>query len=326
MAAFSTAMKRTEIVEKVRDTVAKAGFILSNPSEIYGISFDFIARNDDTLIVVKVLKNVDSLSKESANGLKVFSNVLDASPIVIGERSISRTLDDGVLYMRYGISIMNPGTLEDYLLEGLPPLVYSSPGGCYVHLDGKTLRTLRERHGLSLGGMADIAKVSKRTIQMYEEGMSASVETACLLEDFFDVPLVKPLEVLVKRFEMEFMTDPDNEPTPLEKEIFRDFVSMGYDVFPISHFPFSAFSQQVDRKRNIIMTGVEKDDRVLKKKARMVTNLSEVTGKRSVFIVKKTLRKECVEGMPIIERRELKKVSGAGELLELIIERAYGED
>jgi putative transcriptional regulator len=161
---------------------------------------------------------------------------------------------------------------------------------------------------------------------MYEEGMSASVETACLLEEFFEEPLVKPLEVLLKEFETEMKAPLTADLPPLEKEIFSFLKSVGYDVFPVDHFPFSAMSQQSDLKKNIIMTGVEKDDRMLMKKARMVSSLTEITGKRSVFIVKRTVRAENLEGMPIIKRKELKCLSDAEELLELIIERTETSD
>jgi len=227
-----------------------------------------------------------------------------------------------VLYMRYGIPILTLDTLTDLILEDLPPLIFSAPGGYYVNLDGEMLRSLREKRGLSLGSMAEIARVSKRAIRMYEEGMNASVETACLLEEFFDEPLVKPMEVLLKDFETDIMSSWLEDLPSLEKEIFNYLASAGYDVFPIHHFPFNALSQQSDSKRNVIMTGVEMDERLLKKKARMVSNLSEVTGKRSVFIVKRTVTRECVEGMPLLKRKELKHMSDAEELLELIIERS----
>src|SRR5436309_587246 len=80
-------MKRDRVLEETRRGLAKTGFFLSRPHGERGLCFDFVARRDDTLVIVKVLQNVDALNKETAHELLEVARILEASPLVVGERS-----------------------------------------------------------------------------------------------------------------------------------------------------------------------------------------------------------------------------------------------
>ncbi|MGI0148823.1 MAG: transcriptional regulator, partial [Thermoplasmata archaeon] len=187
-------MKRDRILEETRKALAKTGFFLSRPHGERGLCFDLVARRDDTLLLVKVFQNVDALSKETAHELKVIGQTLEGSPLVIGERSGTGPLEDGVIYSRFGVPILCRSTLLEFLEEGIPPFLFSAPGGLYVRLDTAALRRLRDERGLSLGALAEIAGVSRRTIQMYLEGMAATVDVAMRLEDVLSESLALPVD------------------------------------------------------------------------------------------------------------------------------------
>src|SRR2546428_5942209 len=104
------------------------------------------------------------------------------------------SLEVGVIYPRFGVSILSRRTLGEFLEEGIPPFLYSPPGGLYVRLDADALRRLREERQVSPGTLADIAGVTRRPIQMYLEGMSATMEVAMRLEEFLNEPLVVPVD------------------------------------------------------------------------------------------------------------------------------------
>src|SRR5213594_75087 len=80
-------MKRDRVLEETRRGLAKTGFFLSRPHGERGLCFDFVARRDDTLLIVKILQNVDALNKETAHELLEVARILEASPLVVGERS-----------------------------------------------------------------------------------------------------------------------------------------------------------------------------------------------------------------------------------------------
>ena len=50
------------------------------------------------------------------------------------------------------------------------------------------MKRLREERSISLGTLAEIAGVSRRTIQMYENGMGAMIDVAIRLEEFSTSP------------------------------------------------------------------------------------------------------------------------------------------
>src|SRR5207237_10636915 len=118
------------------------------------------------------------------------------APLVVWDRRGAVLLEDGFIYSRFGVPILCRSTLLDFLEEVVPPFLFSAPGGLYVRLDATALRRLRDERGLSLGALAEMAGVSRRTIQMYLEGMGATLDVARRLDDFLKEPLGLPADPL----------------------------------------------------------------------------------------------------------------------------------
>ena len=222
-------MRRDELIGSVRRILARSGFYVSRPLGMKGISFDIVARCDTKLLIIKVLSNVDAFSKESANEMSVLAEALGGSPLLIGERSGAGNIDENIVYSRFGVPIISLITLSDYLLEGVPPFIFAAPGGLYVRLDSDLLRKIREEKNISLGTLAEIAGVSRRTIQMYEAGMGAMIDAAIRLEEFLDIPIVTPVDPFtpapkVKYKEQGGKNGPNEVNDKNDKDIFGDEV------------------------------------------------------------------------------------------------------
>ena len=187
-------MGRNDLINTTRAILAKAGFDVSSALSLRGICFDVVARLDDRVLIIKVLSNIDAFSKDNAEELKTLADALGATPIVIGERSSSGSLEAGIVYSRFNISIISNDTLADLLLEDAPPFIFAAPGGLYVKLDSDMLRAAREERGISLGTLAETAGVSRRTIQMYESGMGAMIDAALRIEEYLGLPIVEPID------------------------------------------------------------------------------------------------------------------------------------
>jgi len=187
-------VNRERLGEEVREILAKTGFFLSERTSARGLAFDVVARRDEVLLLIKVLQNVDAFARSSAEELKMIATTLRGSPLLIGERSGSGPLEDGVIYSRFGVPILSRRTFVDFFEEGVPPFIFAAPGGLYVKIDSEALRRAREERRVSLGALAEVAGVSRRAIQMYLEGMSATVEIAMRLEEFLGEPLVVPMD------------------------------------------------------------------------------------------------------------------------------------
>lgn len=323
---------RATLLARVREMLARSGYYLSAEAAMRPLSFDLVARRDGELLIVKVLTNVDGLSEPVAQELRVIAQFLEATPLVVGERSSSRSLEAGAVYLRYGVRIVASETLQDYLLEGVEPLVYAAPGGFYVNLDGAKLRQLREARGLSLGDLAQAAGVSRRAIGMYEEGMGAMVEVAARLEEFLQEPLALPYN--------PFRPVAAPEPAPtvettefsatFEGAILRAMHDMGFRVVTTQKSPFAAITRGAApdaeptaraATERVVLTGFAADSPDLAKRAAATANLCEVTETLGVFFVERTTTRIAIEGTPVVSREELRDAGDASDLIRILKER-----
>ena len=80
-------MKKESIIGAALAILEKAGFYVASIQSRHRTSFDVIARRDETLIVVRIVRNIDSLTREMCRELKLISHHLNASAIIIGEKS-----------------------------------------------------------------------------------------------------------------------------------------------------------------------------------------------------------------------------------------------
>ena len=302
----------------MRETLAKTGFFISDPHNIRSISFDIIARRDKELLIIKALSNIDSLSGDDAEVLRILATTLGGSPMVIGLHSSSAKLDHGILYSRFGIPIISEATFHEHMLEGVPPFVYAAPGGLYVRLDGELLRKIREDRNISLGMLAEIAGVSRKAIQMYESGMGAMVEIAAKLEEYLNEPIVVPLNPFAYTLEVAKTLRTFDEFKGLNRDVFEMLKEIGYSVTPTIRCPFDALASEQDV---LLLTGVEDDVKMMVRKARVVGNISRVTEKKSVIFVQQETSTESIEGTPLITKDELRRADDADDVLELILKR-----
>lgn len=314
-------MQRADLIEQVRETMARAGFAVSERCDLRPVSFDLVARRDKDLLILKVLTNVDALSEPIADEMKVLCKFLDARPLMVGLRAGTGLLESGVVYARHGVPIVTPDTLTEYVLHGDAPVVFAAPGGFYVNMDSAALREARERMSLSLGVMAQIAGVSRRAIQMYEEGMSASIDAAMRLEEFLKSELIQPFDPFRAFDPASFQPPaPKEEATqqdPVEALILRLLQGLGYEVRSTRRAPFNALSTQ---DQTTFLTGMGQDSPQLRRRARVVTSVSRITERPGFFVVERTTRTE-LEGMPVVTRAELNSLREPEKILELILSR-----
>jgi len=299
---------RSELLQDTRKLLARAGFYCSEICNIRPSSFDFIARRDDTLLMIKVLSNIDAMNYDVAHELISVAKRLDAIPVVIGRRTCTGYLEDDIVYFRYGVPIITYETLKNYLL-GMPPVIATAPGGYYVNIDGERLRRIRKEKGISIGQLARVAGVTRRAVRMYEEGERASIEIAEKMVEFLGEEIIKPVDL---------MEQIENEIVDIESKIDNEMLALLENfgsIFPTRRSPFHAISEVVEEK---LLVGVR--DRRVKEKAKLIANISKVAERHSFIIAEQSARKN-IEGLPVIERKEILKIDSAEEFLDLIIER-----
>ena len=310
-------MARGRLIDEVREVLGKTGFYLSEKQDSRGLSFDIVARRDDQLLLIKVLQNVDAFTKGNADELRMLATTLQGSPIVVGDRSGSGPLEEGVIYSRFGIPILSKRTFVDTFEEGVPPFMFSAPGGLYVRIDSDALKAAREERGISLGTLAEVAGVSRRTIQMYMEGMSATVDIALRLEEFLGESLVLPVDPFAYTRQTGDILRNFEDLERFEKDVFRKLETLGYSVLPTVRCPFEALTT----RDTLFLTGVPTKAEKVDEKARVVSNISSVVERDAVLFVEVHTSVHSIGGTPLIEKAELRRIRDPDEIEDLIAER-----
>ncbi|HIP24940.1 MAG TPA: transcriptional regulator [Archaeoglobus profundus] len=304
------------LVNAVIKILKKAGFKVTDVIETKPRCFDIVARKDDTVLLLKVLYNIDSLKYEMAEEMKNIAKLLKASPIIIGERFKLNYLERGVVYNRYGLPAINTATFYDFIIEGISPIIYAGPGGYYVKLDSEKLREMREKLGISLGEMAKLLGVSRRTVKKYEEGIDTSIETALKIEEILGTHVIKAIDILNFVKKNDVITGKEPEFSEEEAKIVEQLKDIGVEVYPIKHAPFDIVSKADDEK---ILTGV-RQVREIDKRAMILGKISEVLSTKAAYIVEKKI-KVNVSSVVFVMKDELECVSSAKDFITLLHEK-----
>jgi len=325
------ASTRERSIERIRALLERAGFYVADTHSIRPTSFDLAARRDATLLLVKVLKNIDALDSEEATRLRELGQLFPAITLVIGQTSGSAELDPGVVYTRYGVPIINEETLQEFLEKALPPFLYASPGGTFAQVDGPRLRELRSERGLSLGTLAGIAGVSRRAIQLYEDGAGAEALVIERIESFLGETVVRPIDLFDwasrERSEPKEEKAPDaREPTTdrtlprtgdaLRDGVLRQLDGMGLEVTVTIRAPFDALARTPD-----ILLATVGSLRTALHRAEVLHGLARVAEGHALFVVRDPINRSSIDGLPILSVMELRRHRDPSELIDEITER-----
>ncbi len=314
-------MNKELLITRTIAILSRAGFIISERCDIRPRSFDIAARRENLLLLIKVISNIDGLNEETTREMQFLSKHLNGYPIVIGEKTRDHPLETGVVYFRYGVPAIDINTVHDYLIEESPPLVYAEHGGLYVNIEGSILKEERIRKNISLGALASLLGVSRRTISKYEEGeMAASVDVALRLEETLGMGFT----VAVNLFEKLDSNDAQKKANVANEysNIFSILKNMGFEVLPISQAPFDAVSQSGNRRdETTILTGVGECTRTMVKKAHLMSSISEVANTQSMLIVHGQSKAKNIERTVLVEDKELRRYSDKDDFIDLLQER-----
>lgn len=335
--------ERERSIERIRGRLEASGFYVSDAHHVRPTAFDLMARRDSLLLIVKILKNIDALDASEAKRLHELARLFAARVILVGRNSGSTPLEPGVVYSRYEIPILVEESLDEYLEKGVPPFLFSSPGGIFARIDGERLRALRELHQLSLGALASIAGVSRRTIQLYEEGGGAETSVVARIERYMGEPIVMPIDFFRTgrarlRNPLEGPEDDDEAESgpdpergrnparlrtgdPLRDIVLQQLDGMGWDVVVTVRCPFDAFSSGSRRGEEEILLTAVGSLRSAQHRADLLQQIARVAEGHALFIVRGEPNRRSIEGLPILTIPELRRHRDPAELMDDLRER-----
>jgi putative transcriptional regulator len=310
-------MKRTEILTAAESVLKEAGFQLSERCVSRPSCFDLAARRKEQLALIKTHINIGNLCTEDACELQTISECLSATPFFICNENRKKPLEDDTVYSRYDVCTITPKTLEDVALHEMYPLVEAGPGGYYVRLDAKEIRERRQKLGLSIGKLADMIGISRRTLYGYEKDMAkASVSVAYNLEWILGAPVVKCINV--------FQSNPQNEGFLAAakriiirhhflQKVLKKFTQINFRVAHTKRAPFDFIAQSRDEPLSIIGGVPDEKERDIDRRTEEIVSISKVVNARPLFITDG--QQIPNNNIPLIHHKDLKNVKHPKEFI-----------
>ena len=281
-------MKRAEILDATESILEKAGFHLSQRCSSRPSCFDLAAHRQEQLAFIKVYVNIGNVSAKDALELQKISACFSAACFIIGEKTRRKPLEDDTVYCRYNIHAITAKTLEDMVLHEVNPLVEAGPGGYYIELDGNLVRKRRQELELSVGKLAEMLGISRRTLYGYERGMAkASVSTAYKLEWILGVPVAQFVDV--------FQSTPKDADFfavarriiikhRLLQTVFRKFAQFNFGPVRTGRAPFDFIAKCSEKELKIIGGVTDKKERNVDKRTEEIISIGKIINAQPVFI------------------------------------------
>jgi len=310
-------MNQAEMLATAETILSKAGFHASERCVARPSCFDFVARRGEQLAFLKVLVNVGSISEGEASELRKISRCFSATPLFIGDQTRNKPLEDDTIYVRYNIYAITPKTFGNVVFLQMHPLVVAGPGGYYVNLDGDAIRKKRQELGLSVGKLAELMGVSRRTIYGYERCMAkASVSAAYNLEWILGVPVARPIDPLqAVSHEKGFFAKAKRAivGNRLLQSVVGKFVRFDFKVASTKWAPFDFVAQFPEENVNIVGGVTFEKEKSIDQRTREILSISEVVKAQPVFITdgKQVPNNE----IPLIRSEDLMKIKCQEDLM-----------
>ena len=240
----------------------EAGFEVSQICCSRNSCFDFAAKKHDTTVLLKVASEIDTFPVNDLRELKVIASRIPAAALVVSQLSHGKPLEDDTVYKRNNVYVVNEKTLKNVANKTGYPLIHASPGGYTVEVNCGLVEKRRKEMGLSIGQLANMMGVSRRTLYGYERGMAkASVTSAYKLTEALGVPVACPINILEKTKQqpkqLPTKTKHDLMTKLLLKQVFKKFSAC--DISPIHKAPFD-FVMSVPNENYLILGSVASEN------------------------------------------------------------------
>ncbi len=258
------------LIQGVEEALEESGY---NYCEYSGC-FDIAARRESVLLL-KVLGNVDSFQEEQANNLKVLSNNLDARSFLVGTHTRRERLSDNIIYDRFDIPALNLKTFEN-ILHGFLPMLYRFRGGMFAEIDSHDLRAAREQAGMSQSELARRIGITKKSVYEHESRkIRILYKNALRMETVLKKSIIRPLEI-----KTSYITE-SKPRSRFERRISRNFRKIGFGTDSVYQTPFNMIAKD---PKLLVLSDVEENKKRIEKNIPHMYEFSKIT-KKSALVV-----------------------------------------
>jgi putative transcriptional regulator len=191
-------MRLDEIVGETLRILEGHGYsveLISYPEDHKRRGIDIAASRGNRSLLIKVVEDVATLSPKDVRELRNSSKVLGVSSLIVAGSNNGSDIDSIVAIDRAGVYTVGLEGLRAALRNEI--YVVHRQGNLYMRVNGAKLRKERIEKGYSLGDIASLLGVTRRSIYLYEQGkVEVSLSTALKLLEIFGDEIFEPIPVL----------------------------------------------------------------------------------------------------------------------------------
>jgi len=285
---------KQNLLDKVSTFLLKKGHTVKNLTRT---CFDALARKNEQILLIKVLEDANSISRQYTEEMITIASYINASPLIIAEKAGNK-LENNVVYSRFNIYTLNFSTFSSCVNSKFP-FIKRSQAGLTASVVGKKLKEKREKLGYSLNALSKKIGVTSRMIMKYEnENSEVTVNRAMKIYDIFGHQVFNEVDVFSER---------EHPQSNFKTSVSRKYFELGFDATETKKMPFDIISKKGDE---IILTEVS--DKVNPQ----MQSLSKLLEADNLVIFKKKKPKD----IPSLTKKEFMDFTEANDLVKFLKE------
>ena len=300
-------MKLSEIVGETVRILGSHGYnveLISYPEDHRRRGIDIAASRQDHSVLIKVVEDTSDLSPRDIKELRSSSHLLGVDSIVVAERNKGVDIDNIVAIEKSGVYMVSVEGLRAALRNEI--YVVHRQGNLYMRVNGEKLRSERIKRGYSLGDIASLLGVTRRSVYLYEQGrVEVSLSTALKLLDLFGDEIFEPIPVLGEGSQQHYnvrqqtrQLHVQGEETVTEKAL-EGIARVGGEAVEVKRIPPDIVAR-LDRERMLIV--VEKRrDRKFEKRVRETVKVAHHVKARVMALVQSPDKRVIAEEYSDVE-------------------------
>lgn len=231
---------KQHLIDEISVFLLKKEYTLKN---LKGSSFDVLARREGNILLLKVLEDANSVSKECAQELNDVAAYIDATPLIVAEKA-GQKLEDNVVYLRFGVFTINFATLTSCVQDKFP-FIKKTNAGLTASIIGKKIKNRRGQLGLSVNVMSRKLGVSGRMIAKYESGLSeVTLPKAARIYDIFGESVFDEINIFRRK---------EIPQSNAKSDVSRKYIDIGFTATDIKKAPFDVIAK---KSRVIVVTEI----------------------------------------------------------------------
>jgi putative transcriptional regulator len=317
---ISVIYKERGELEAVGALLEKAGFAVSQTCWSRPSCFDFVARKSQKLIFIRIQPDIDGLSSSDSAELKGISGSVSAASLLISKNAREKPLEDDTVYSRYSILAITPRTFENIVSSKIQPLIQAGPGGYYVDIDGAAIRHRRQQLGLSVGKIAEMIGISRRTLYGYERGMAkASVTAAYNIICTLGIPVARPVDVFERPANKHkcFLLTTAKRVIAKHRFLMKIFSKFDYyNILTVRKAPFDFVITIPEDRKRIIGGVADNNEAHLDRRVEEILSVSKVVEAHPILVTDG--QEPSNKDIPCVHTEELSKIKSPEDLISNI--------